>query len=227
MSRHGGTAASRPSAPARAVARIGQPREVRLIGGQWKRSKLPVLDAVGLRPTPDRVRETVFNWLGGQLDGWRCLDAFAGTGALGFEAASRGAAEVTLLERDIRLVRNLNAVQARLKATMVRIEAADALNWMARHAADSFELVFIDPPFDADVFATALSRAARVVVPGGFIYLEADRRVEAPEFERVDLVLHRHGRAGLVHYHLYQRIEPAAASAPPLDRSNETPKDSF
>src|SRR5436190_19292352 len=111
--------------------------EVRIIGGQWKRSKLPVADAIGLRPTPDRVRETLFNWLGQDLDGWRCLDAFAGSGALGFEAASRGAAEVTLIERDSKLVRGLRAVQERLKATeTVRIEAADALAWMARSAPD-------------------------------------------------------------------------------------------
>ncbi|HZE92871.1 MAG TPA: RsmD family RNA methyltransferase, partial [Rhizobacter sp.] len=94
--------------------------EVRLIGGQWKRSKLPVADAAGLRPTPDRVRETLFNWLGQDLDGWRCLDAFAGSGALGFEAASRGASEVMLLERDARLSAGLRAVQQRLKASMVR-----------------------------------------------------------------------------------------------------------
>ena len=80
---------------------------VRIIGGQWKRSKLPVADHPGLRPTPDRVRETLFNWLGQDLTGWRVLDAFAGSGALGFEAASRGAAEVLLLERDAALVRSL------------------------------------------------------------------------------------------------------------------------
>ena len=82
----------------------GPPREVRIIGGSWKRSKLPVADRPGLRPTPDRVRETLFNWLGQDLSGWRCLDAFAGSGALGFEAASRGAAEAVLLERDPALV---------------------------------------------------------------------------------------------------------------------------
>src|SRR3954468_13766325 len=97
--------------------------DVRIIGGQWKRSKLPVADAPGLRPTPDRVREILFNWLGQNLEGWRCLDAFAGSGALGFEAASRGAAEVTLIERDTKIVRGLRAVQERLKADAVRIEA--------------------------------------------------------------------------------------------------------
>ncbi len=185
------------------------PHEVRIIGGQWKRSKLPVADAPGLRPTPDRVRETLFNWLGQNLDGWRCLDVFAGSGALGFEAASRGAVEVTLLERDSKLVRGLHTVRERLKADTVRIETADALAWMARSAPERFELVFIDPPFDADLFVPALKAATRVVVPGGFIYLEADRAFgDDPVLAEQGLRLHRHGRAGAVHFHLIQRSEP-------------------
>src|SRR5438034_8364128 len=107
------------------------PREVRIIGGLWKRTKLPVRDKPGLRPTPDRVRETLFNWLGQDLGGWRVLDAFAGSGALGFEAASRGAAEVLMLEREPKLVALLNAAKQRLQANSVRIERADALAWMA------------------------------------------------------------------------------------------------
>jgi 16S rRNA (guanine966-N2)-methyltransferase len=175
--------------------------EVRLIGGKWKRSKLPVADAPGLRPTPDRVRETLFNWLGQDLDGWRCLDAFAGTGALGFEAASRGASEVLLLERDRRLALGLNEVKQRLKADTVRIEGTDAMNWMARGPADAFELVFIDPPFDASLAAPALALAARLVVPQGFVYVEAGQ----PVVPAAGLALHRHGRAGAVHFHLFQR----------------------
>jgi 16S rRNA (guanine966-N2)-methyltransferase len=183
--------------------------EVRIIGGQWKRSKLPVPDAPGLRPTPDRVRETLFNWLGHNLEGWRCLDAFAGSGALGFEAASRGAAEVTLIERDGKLARGLHAVQQRLKADTVRIETADALAWMVRSAPERFDLVFIDPPFDADLFVPALKAAARVMVPGGFIYLEADRSFDnAPTLAELGLSVHRQGKAGAVHYHLIQRSEP-------------------
>ena len=106
--------------------------EVRIIGGQWKRSKLPVADRPGLRPTPDRVRETLFNWLGQDLSGWRCLDAFAGSGALGFEAASRGAAQVVLLERDPALAAGLRQSQQRLKAEALRIECSDAIAWMGR-----------------------------------------------------------------------------------------------
>lgn len=184
------------------------PHEVRIIGGQWKRSKLPVADAPGLRPTPDRVRETLFNWLGQDLDGWRCLDAYAGSGALGFEAASRGASEVTLVERDPRLARGLKAVQQRLKAEAVRIETADALAWMARCAPERFELVFVDPPFDADVFLPALQAAARVAARDGFIYLEADRPFTDEAVLGPGLRLHRHGRAGAVHFHLLQRSAP-------------------
>jgi len=185
------------------MSRAGsRPNEVRLIGGQWKRSKLPVLDKPGLRPTPDRVRETLFNWLGQDLAGWRCLDAFAGSGALGFEAASRGAAQVVLLERDAQLVRSLRDSQARLKADNLRIEAADALGWMSHCTPGCFELVLLDPPFDANLGAPCLAAAGPLVADGGFIYLEAAEPLEAiPQgFE-----LWRQGRAGLVHFHLLRR----------------------
>jgi hypothetical protein len=119
----------------KARASAAPPREVRVIGGAWKKSKLPVADRPGLRPTPDRVRVTLFNWLGQTLAGWRCVDAFAGSGALGFEAASRGAAEVVLLERDPVLVASLTATRQRLGAEAVRIERADALQWLARAPA--------------------------------------------------------------------------------------------
>jgi 16S rRNA (guanine(966)-N(2))-methyltransferase RsmD len=176
--------------------------EVRLIGGTWKRSKLPVADRPGLRPTPDRVRETLFNWLGQDLTGWRVLDAFAGSGALGFEAASRGAAQVLLLERDAALVASLNASRERLGATALRIERTDALGWMARAAHGSFDLVLIDPPFDADVTDAAAAAAARLVAGGGFVYVEAPAAIAAPP---PGLVLHRHARAGAVHAHLFVR----------------------
>ena len=149
------------------------PGEVRIIGGQWKRSKLPVASKPGLRPTMDRVRETLFNWLGQDLSGWRCLDAFAGTGALGFEAASRGAAQVVLLERDAQLAGAMRITQQRLQATQMHIEAADALAWMARSAPACFDLVFLDPPFGAGLAESALAAAARLVVPGGFVYFES------------------------------------------------------
>lgn len=184
--------------------RLGRAQEVRLIGGVWKRSKLPVLDKPGLRPTPDRVRETLFNWLGQDLSGWRCLDGFAGSGALGFEAASRGAAEVLLLERDAELVRQLRSSQQRLQAEALRVECADAVSWMKRCAPSRFELVLLDPPFDAGLQAVALAAAAPLVVPGGCLYLESPAALDGADIPQ-GLALHRQGRAGLVHYHLLQR----------------------
>lgn len=176
--------------------------EVRLIGGLWKRSRLPVANRPGLRPTPDRVRETLFNWLGQDLTGWRCLDAFAGSGALGFEAASRGAAEVLLLERDAALARSLQAVQQRLQAGNVEVLAADALAWMARSAPQRFELVFIDPPFDSGLLAPALEAAARLLVDGGCVYVESGQPLPPPPDT---LQAWREGRAGAVHHGLWKR----------------------
>ena len=176
--------------------------EVRIIGGTWKRSKLPVGESDGLRPTPDRVRETLFNWLGQYLSGWRCLDAFAGSGALGFEAASRGADAVVMVERDRHLARSLGEVKARLSADQVRIDNADAIAWMARCAADSFELVFLDPPFEGALLEPALAAAARIVVPQGYVYVESGEALP----DRADMAVHRQGRAGAVHYALLRRL---------------------
>lgn len=201
-----------PTAAVRKVARTAA-QEVRILGGQWKRTPLPVPIAVGLRPTPSRVRETLFNWLGQDLSGWRVLDAFAGSGALGLEAASRGADEVCLLERDPALVRALQATQARLKATQVQVQQADALSWMTQpQRAGRFDLVFLDPPFDADLFAPALAAAARCVPAGGWLYLEADRVFgdEDDAVRAAGLRQHRHGQAGAVHFHLFQRMADAA-----------------
>ena len=180
-----------------------RPHEVRIVGGQWKRSRIAVLDRPGLRPTPDRVRETLFNWLGQDLTGWRCLDAFAGTGALGFEAASRGASEVVLLERDPALANALLATRERLGAQeRVRVERTDALAWMARAGDARFDLVFLDPPFEARIFDAALAAAAHLMRPGGFVYLEADAEWPADGLAGLGLAPHRHLRAGAVHAHL-------------------------
>jgi len=189
--------------------------EVRLIGGQWKRSRLPVADRPGLRPSPDRVRETLFNWLGKDLGGWRVLDAFAGSGALGFEAASRGAAEVVLLERDAALVQSLRASRERLSAAMVQIHRADALGWMSRCAPARFDLVFLDPPFGTGLLDRAIALAAPLVAEGGFLYVESERpRTDLPQgFEP-----YREGRAGAVHHFLWARRYTA-----PLDSRGESP----
>jgi 16S rRNA (guanine(966)-N(2))-methyltransferase RsmD len=185
------------------------PHAVRLIGGQWKRSKLPVADRPGLRPTPDRVRETLFNWLGQDLAGWRVLDAFAGSGALGFEAASRGAAEVLLLERDPALVASLDASRRRLGAGTLQVQQADAMHWMARAAPGRFDLVLLDPPFDAGLAAAAAALAVPLLAEGGFLYLESDRALEVLP---PGLQAWRGARAGAVSFQLFRR--PAATLAP-------------
>jgi 16S rRNA (guanine966-N2)-methyltransferase len=188
-----------------------RPHEVRVIGGRWKRSKLPVADLPGLRPTPDRVRETLFNWLGQDLGGWRVLDAFAGSGALGFEAASRGAAEVLLLEREPKLVVLLKAAKERLQAGAVRIERADALAWMAAAPRGGFDLVLLDPPFDAGLTAPALAAALPLVRENGFVYVEAaEPLAEAP----AGWEIRRAARAGAVHFHLLRRGYTAAVETP-------------
>ena len=183
---------------------------VRIVGGTWRSRLLDVADVPGLRPTPDRVRETLFNWLGQDLTGWRCLDAFAGTGALGLEAASRSAAEVLLIERDAELVRRIRDNAERLKAQTVRVDQADALSAMGRMGRDRYELVFLDPPFDAEaLFAPALRAAAALVVPGGYVYLEAPRHWPQDEVDALGLLAHRHARAGQVHFHLFRRPDGA------------------
>ncbi|MBI2772722.1 MAG: 16S rRNA (guanine(966)-N(2))-methyltransferase RsmD [Burkholderiales bacterium] len=179
--------------------------EVRIIGGLWKRTKLPVADKPGLRPTPDRVRETLFNWLGQDLAGWRCVDAFAGTGALGLEAASRGAASVLLVEQDADLVDKLRAVQARLQAAAVKVERGNGLTALQRQAAGSVDLVFLDPPFDAKLYDKALAAAAPALAPEGLVYLEAPTAWTDTQLAAFGLGVQRHLRAGAVHAHLLRR----------------------
>ena len=186
------------------------PAEVRIIGGQWKRTRLPVANVPGLRPTPDRVRETLFNWLGQDLNGWRCIDAFAGTGALGLEAASRGASEVRLIEQDSALVAQLARLQARLQAAAVRVGRADGVSALKRLGAASMDLVLLDPPFDSTLLAQALPEAVRVLAPQGFVYLEAPRRWLDDELAALGLAVYRHLKAGAVHAHLLQLLEPVA-----------------
>ena len=159
----------------------------------------------GLRPTPDRVRETLFNWLGQDLAGWRCLDAFAGTGALGLEAASRGAASVLLVENDAALVAQLQVLQAKLQASAVRLQRGDGVSALKQATPASLDLVLLDPPFDGPFFEPALQAAAQAVAAGGFIYLEAPRLWADEELAAHGLVLYRHLKAGAVHAHLLQR----------------------
>lgn len=183
------------------------PHEVRILGGQWKRSKLPVAERPGLRPTPSRVRETLFNWLGQDLTGWRCFDAFAGTGALGFEAASRGAREVVLVEQDPVLAAQLQATRARLKAEAVRVQRGDGLAALRAAAGQGLDVVFLDPPFDgAALFEPALRAAREAIGPEGYVYLEAPRPHAADELATLGLTIHRDGRAGAVAFHLLRPL---------------------
>ncbi len=176
--------------------------ELRIIGGAWKRSKLAIVDKPGLRPTPDRVRETLFNWLGQDLSGRRCFDAFAGTGALGFEAASRGATSVVMVEQDRALVLGLRSVQARLQAEATQIVRGDGVLELERVKPASLDVVFLDPPFGSSVFAPALFAARRAVSPQGLVYLEAPVRWSDAQLELADLRLLRLLKAGAVHAHL-------------------------
>lgn len=204
-----------PRGPLRREVHRELPHAVRIIGGQWKRSKLAVPDHPGLRPTPSRVRETVFNWLGQDLTGRRCLDAFAGSGALGFEAASRNAATVVLLERDRGLAQGLVECKGRLGATSVRIERVDALAWMAACPAAHFDLIFLDPPFDAGLTLPALERAARLLSGGGIVYLESGRPIDAEILAAAGWHITRRAQAGQVHFGLLARS--AAAPSDKLD----------
>ena len=190
------------------------PGEIRIIGGLWKRTKLSVADKPGLRPTPDRVRETLFNWLGQDLSGWRCVDAFAGTGALGFEAASRGALDVCMVEHDAALVDQLKKLQEQLKARMVNVVRGNGLTVLKQLAPSSSDVIFLDPPFDATILGSALVEAARAVKADGFIYLESPTAWTDELLLGLglfDLTVHRHLKAGAVHAHLLHRAAAGAA----------------
>ncbi|CAN5706753.1 16S rRNA (guanine(966)-N(2))-methyltransferase RsmD [soil metagenome] len=211
-------AAQKPASktPSRADRR---PHEVRIIGGEWKRTRLAVADKPGLRPTPDRVRETLFNWLaslagvgGGGLPGWHCIDAFAGTGALGLEAASRGAASVLLCEQDPALVAQLQTLKTKLGADAVRIERGNGVTALERAVAGSLQAVFLDPPFENPaLYAPALRAAARALDADGAIYLEAPRRWDDEELDALGLIAFRYLKAGAVHAHLLRHRSNAPA----------------
>ena len=209
----------KPSAKAKTIkpkgtAHLKPPGEIRIIGGQYKRSKLPVPNTPGLRPTPDRVRETLFNWLGQDLSGWRCADVFAGTGVLGFEAASRGAADVLMCEQEAALVLRLKSAQQRLQASQVRVERGDGVSALRRVAPGSLQLVFVDPPFDSNTFEPALKAAAQAISANGFVYLEAPRAWQDDELQSQGLTLHRSGKAGAVHFHLLAKPGTPPESLP-------------
>jgi 16S rRNA (guanine966-N2)-methyltransferase len=206
-----------PAAKPSRLAKV--PHFVRIIGGRWKRTRLAVADRPGLRPTPDRVRETLFNWLAslagvgaGELPGWRCIDAFAGTGALGLEAASRGAASVVLCDQDSALVTQLVTQKAKLGAEAVRVERGNGVTVLERAVPGSLNVVFLDPPFESPhLYEPALRAAVRTLLPDGVVYLEAPRRWIDDELAPMGLAGFRYLKAGAVHAHLLQRLPVAAA----------------
>lgn len=174
---------------------------VRIIGGRYRRRVLRFPDSEGLRPTPDRVRETLFNWLGQELDGWHCLDLFAGSGALGFEAASRGAARVVMIEQAPKvfaaLQENAKMLQNPPELEIVR---RDALQYSASTNA-KFDLIFIDPPFRKGWIARLEPFLPGILNDDAAIYVEAEQKIESLGDWRTV----RHGKAGEVHYQLMRR----------------------
>ena len=177
----------------------------RIIAGKWRRRRLRLPRVHGARPTPDRVRETLFNWLGPNVAGAACLDLFAGSGSLGFEAASRGAASVTMVETDAVLVSYLRSESQRLGATGISIVRADALRWL-RDAAGRFDIVFLDPPFSTPLLAPSCRAlaASACLAPHAMLYLECGRTRGSPPLPE-GFEIFRAGRAGEVRYHLAAR----------------------
>ena len=178
--------------------------QVRIVGGRWRNTRLQVPELPGLRPTSDRVRETLFNWLMPKLPGARVLDLFAGSGALGLEAVSRGAAQAQLVERDPRLVAALRGVVERLDAaTQVEVIAADAVQWLDSAAAAQADVVFLDPPFAAGLWEQVIARLPRHVAADAWLYVEAP--VGAAPLLPAEWQLRREGSTREVAYALYRR----------------------
>jgi 16S rRNA (guanine(966)-N(2))-methyltransferase RsmD len=177
---------------------------IRIVAGQYRRTPIEVIEAQGLRPTPDRVRETLFNWLNyfwsGQFKGKQVLDLFAGSGALGFEAASRGVSHVDMVENNTRAATALKALRDKLRADMVNIHVGDAQMVLERMKNPKFDLIFLDPPFGADWITKLWPLLPNLLEPNGIVYIEAENTVSCPE----GFSLLRQERAGVVHYHLFQ-----------------------
>ena len=171
---------------------------IRIIGGAWRSRLIDVSTVKGLRPTPDRVRETLFNWLGQELDGRTCLDLFAGSGALGFEAASRGAEAVTMVEQDAVALAALQKNAKTLQATRVQIVRGDALKF-AGSASSRFDVVFFDPPYRAGWVDRMAPFLPDLLTESGVIYVEAEYKIE--KIDRLTRI--KQGSAGQVYYHLF------------------------
>lgn len=194
---------------------------LRIIGGEWRGRKLSFPALEGLRPTPDRVRETLFNWLQTITPGAHCLDLFCGSGALGLEALSRGAASATFVDRSPQVIAHLRRTLQQLKAHNAQADAMAALDWLERKVADQearYDLVFLDPPFRADHVRTAatLLEARNLLNNQAMVYVETEKEW-APAGLPENWELYREKIAGQVCYRLFLRHEPAAPndSAPP------------
>ncbi len=188
------------SSPSSSSVRRTRPNTVRIIGGLWRSRLIEFPDAADLRPTPDRVRETLFNWLGRDLSGMVCLDLFAGSGALGFEALSRGAASVIMVEKNPAVLRALRDNAQKLGATGLTVVRGDALEFV-RGARSRFDVVFVDPPYRLGMQVAALGLLRGLLAEGGRVYLEGDSVFEAPR----GWAIFRRARAGNVHFHLLAR----------------------
>lgn len=196
---------STPSAQTKKFARADTKRHnrVRIIGGEWRSRVIEFPDALGLRPTPDRVRETLFNWLGQTCRNQHCLDLFAGTGALGFEAASRGAASVIMLEQDRDAADALAHNQTKLAAITCKIIRGDALKFIAS-SIEKFDVIFVDPPFASQLMPQLLPLLSNKLTPTGVIYAEWGEPLAnlLAEHSVTGLSMVKQGRAGAVHFAL-------------------------
>ena len=193
-------AAANPDAGQRGRANVSEGK-VRIIGGAWRGTRIAVAAGADLRPTPDRVRETVFNWLRPQLPGARCADLFAGTGVLGIEALSHDAASCVFVEQAAEQAAGLETMLRRLSASAGVVYQEDALHWLRRDP-NPFDIVFIDPPFGRRLLEPVLSRLSRGwLAPEGVVYVECERGVELPE-DRWDLL--KAGHTKRVSYALMQ-----------------------
>jgi 16S rRNA (guanine966-N2)-methyltransferase len=173
--------------------------KIRIIGGEHRGRRIAVPARPGLRPTPDRVRETLFNWLGQRLDGLACLDLFAGSGALGFEAASRGASRGVMVEQDRSVFLSLKETKALLGAAQVELVQDDAFGYL-RRATGQFDVVFLDPPFGQNALPGALERLAGRLAPAARVYVESERPVEDEAWREL-----KRARAWHVSYQLLER----------------------
>ena len=181
--------------------------QVRVIGGEWRGRKLAVPDAEGLRPTPDRVRETLFNWLQFSIAGKTCLDAFTGSGALAVEALSRGAVEVTAIERDIKVTKQLSKLLSPLAGERLKLINADALSWLEQQPAQPFEVVFLDPPFGLPLLEPAcqLLEEKGWLVENALIYVEQAKQQAGLVHLPANWILQKDKQVGDVHFSLYTR----------------------